>query len=99
MKAGPQIPASLRSQASNPPRYVAPALKGEGKCETCAYMERMKVLGMPDQYFCHRNPPQLIVVPQQTVEGIMASPASAFPSVPGEQWCGEYAPGKPEGSN
>lgn len=92
MNPGGKIPASLRVQANNPPRFIEPASRGDNRCETCTFVQTMKVLGNPDAFHCHRFPPQIVVVPQQTVEGIMATPATAFPTVGASHWCAEFAP-------
>lgn len=44
------------------------------------------------QGFCRRNPPTVVLLPQRGPGGAVGvAPASTWPPVTPNQWCGEYA--------
>lgn len=52
-------------------------------CETCRWR---------DEHLCRRNPPQLVLWPQDNQHPIIYSPSTTYPMVAPDNWCGEHKP-------
>jgi hypothetical protein len=64
-------------------------------CERCNYSHREEATaGKPAQeLFCRRFPPQLVALPMRSAiagAGVGFAPASGFPTVHPQAWCGEF---------
>lgn len=60
----------------------------ENKCRTCKHFEMLDAKGAGT---CHRNPPQILMIPQQTLQGMQLVPAGVQSSSRADGWCGEWA--------
>jgi len=61
------------------------------QCDNCHFSKMVQV----GQYQCLHNPPQVVMVPMQTMEGTGVGAQSVFPVMPAEGWCGKWVPKHP----
>lgn len=65
-------------------------MSGNGKIN-CASCEHFTVNAQAvNQGECHRFPPQIVVVPVKTLQGMGAAPGAMFPAVASDAFCGEF---------
>ena len=65
--------------------------KENQNCETCYFSNLVEV----GTYQCQANPPQVVMVPMQTMEGTGIGAQSMFPLMPPDGWCGKWVPKQP----
>lgn len=63
-------------------------------CGTCGYaLHRSVPQDLRGQIECRARSPQMFVLPVQTNHGGQFVPASSWPVVKPDEWCGEWMPG------
>jgi len=59
-------------------------------CGNCKYHGDGAAVIADGMAACRRYPPQMIVLPAQTFQGMQMTPAAATPATAPTHWCGEW---------
>lgn len=73
-----------------PPELNIPSQEA-ATCSNCPYWERLIDPRAPKNLgTCRYNPPRLLVLPQQTLQGESVGVSSVFPQTDENAWCGQH---------